>query len=63
VSRGAACMAARGEPSHVVAALGLDPVLARSAVRVSIGPSTTAAELAAFAAAYVREVGQSARAG
>ncbi len=56
VSTGAACMAARGEPSHVLLALGLPADLARSAVRVSAGPATTAAEIDAFAAAYVREV-------
>lgn len=62
VSPGSACMAARGEPSHVVAAVlaaqGLDPALARSALRVSIGPTTTAADLDAFVLAYARVVGQ-----
>lgn len=56
VSTGAACMAARGEPSHVIAALGIDRDLARSVIRVSIGPGTTEAEMDAFAAAYIREV-------
>ncbi|MDA3960605.1 MAG: aminotransferase class V-fold PLP-dependent enzyme [Planctomycetota bacterium] len=56
VSRGAACMARSGEPSHVIAALGLDPSVAGGVIRISIGPSTTPDELAAFAAAYVREV-------
>jgi cysteine desulfurase len=56
VSTGAACMAARGEPSHVVAALGLEPGLALSAVRVSIGPGTTPAELDGFADAYATTV-------
>ena len=56
VSTGAACMAARGEPSHVVAALGLDANLAKSAVRVSIGPTTTGDDLARFAAAYIAAV-------
>ncbi len=56
VSTGAACMAARGEPSHVIAALGVDRDLARSAIRVSIGPGTSADDLDRFAAAYVREV-------
>ena len=49
-------MAGRGEPSHVIAALGIDPVLARSVIRVSIGHRTTAAELTAFAAAYIADV-------
>jgi cysteine desulfurase len=56
VSTGAACMAARGEPSHVIAALGVDAALVRGAIRVSIGTATTADELDAFVAAYVREV-------
>ncbi len=53
VSRGAACMAGRGEASHVVRAMGIPPELARSALRVSIGVGTTAADLAGFAAAYL----------
>ena len=56
VSTGAACMAARGDPSHVIAALGLEPDVARSAIRVSIGPATTAGEIIDFAAAYVAAV-------
>lgn len=56
ISTGAACMAARGGPSHVIAALGLPDDLAGSAIRVSIGPTTTADELAAFADAYVAAV-------
>jgi cysteine desulfurase len=56
VSTGSACMAARGQPSHVVAAMGVPPDLARSAIRVSIGPGTTPAELEHFAAAYIRAV-------
>ena len=55
VSTGAACMAARGEPSHVVAALGVPRDLARSVIRVSIGPGTTAADLHAFTDAYLAE--------
>ena len=56
VSTGSACMAARGDPSHVIAALGLDPTLVRGVLRVSIGPSTTTADMDTFAATYVREV-------
>lgn len=55
-STGSACMAARGERSHVIAALGIPAELARGVIRVSIGHSTTAADLDTFAAAYVREV-------
>ena len=56
VSTGSACMAARGDPSHVIAALGLDPTLIRGVIRVSIGPSTSAADMDTFAATYIREV-------
>lgn len=56
VSTGSACMAARGEPSHVVRALGLGDDLARSLIRVSIGHTTTAGELDAFVSAYLRAV-------
>jgi cysteine desulfurase len=56
VSTGAACMAARGEPSHVIAALGIEPDVMRGVIRVSVGCQTTAAELDAFVVAYVREV-------
>lgn len=56
VSTGAACMAARGELSHVIAALGIDPALSRGVIRISIGHTTTDAQLDAFTAAYVREV-------
>lgn len=52
VSRGSACMAAKGGPTHVIAALGIDDDLARSVIRVSIGWTTTTEELAAFADAY-----------
>lgn len=56
VSTGAACMAARGEPSHVIAALGLQRTLARSVIRMSIGVRTTADEITRFVAGYVKEV-------
>lgn len=56
VSTGAACRAARGQPSHVVAALGLEPALARSALRVSLGWRTTTAEVDAAAAGYAAAV-------
>ena len=56
VSPGAACMAARGEPSHVIAALALPAGLAAGAIRISIGWSTTSADLQGFAQAYIQEV-------
>jgi cysteine desulfurase len=55
VSVGAACMAGRGEPSHVIAALGVEPEIARSVIRISIGWRTTPAELASVAEQYIAE--------
>jgi cysteine desulfurase len=49
-STGAACTSGSVQPSPVLLALGLSPAQARSAVRFSLGPSTTAAELAAVLA-------------
>ncbi len=56
VSTGSACMAARGEPSHVIAALGIDLDLAKSVLRISVGSTTTADNIDAFVAAYISEV-------
>jgi len=54
VSRGSACMAARKEPSHVIRALGLREDLAASVIRISIGHSTSATEMEAFAEQYLK---------
>jgi cysteine desulfurase len=48
VASGAACSAANPEPSHVLLAMGVEHGLARGAVRVSLGPETTNAEIAGF---------------
>jgi len=45
LSTGSACSSARPEPSHVLAALGLPPERARSAVRVGLGRGTSAEEV------------------
>jgi cysteine desulfurase len=41
VSSGAACSSGKVAPSHVLAAMGVDPDLSRGAIRVSLGYSTT----------------------
>jgi cysteine desulfurase len=41
VSSGAACSSGKVAPSHVLAAMGVDPGLSRGAIRVSLGYSTT----------------------
>ncbi len=48
VASGAACSSAHPEPSHVLLAMGVEPALARGAVRVSLGSETTTAEVAGF---------------
>jgi cysteine desulfurase len=48
VSSGSACSSGKVAPSHVLAAMGVAPDLARGAIRVSLGPSTTEAEIDRF---------------
>jgi len=45
VSPGAACHGDLIEPSHVLAAMGTDPSLARGAIRFSLGRETVEAEI------------------
>lgn len=52
VSAGAACSSGKVGPSHVLAAMGIAPGIARSAVRVSLGHATTDADIDAFVAAW-----------
>ena len=40
-SSGSACAAGSSEPSHVLAALGLPPALAHTALRLTLGRGTT----------------------
>jgi len=52
VSSGAACSSGKVQPSHVLAAMGVSPDLARGAVRVSLGPTTTESEINRFLEAW-----------
>jgi len=45
VSSGSACSSGKVQPSHVVEAMGFGPELARGAVRLSLGWSTTSADI------------------
>ena len=45
LSTGSACASGRAEPSHVLAALGLPPALARGAIRFGIGRGNTRQEI------------------
>ena len=47
ISTGAACSTGSPEPSHVLMALGLDPEIAATAVRISLGRFTTENEISA----------------
>ncbi|HLW75277.1 MAG TPA: cysteine desulfurase family protein [Gammaproteobacteria bacterium] len=51
VSSGSACHSGSGEPSHVLTAMGLEPAVAKGALRVSFGVGNTEADVAAAAAA------------
>ena len=52
VSSGAACSSGRVQPSHVLAAMGVSLSLTRGAVRVSLGWTTTAADIEKFLTAW-----------
>jgi len=52
VSAGAACSSGKVGASHVLTAMGIEPEIARSAIRVSLGPETNDHEIAAFLAAW-----------
>lgn len=45
VSSGSACASGSGEPSHVLLAMGVEPMLAKGAVRVSLGKDSQVAEV------------------
>ena len=48
VASGAACSSANPQPSHVLQAMGIEPGLARGAVRVSLGRTTSAGDVDGF---------------
>jgi cysteine desulfurase len=52
VSAGSACSSGSMKPSRVLAAMGIAPEIAASAIRVSFGASTGEAEIDAFLAAF-----------
>jgi cysteine desulfurase len=56
VSSGSACSSGRVQASHVLAAMGVEPALVRGAVRVSLGWSTTEAEIDALLTAWNKVV-------
>jgi cysteine desulfurase len=48
VSSGSACSSGKVQPSHVLAAMGVPEQLARAAIRISLGRTTTEAEITRF---------------
>jgi cysteine desulfurase len=56
VSSGSACSSGKVQASHVLAAMSVEPALARGAVRVSLGWSTTEAEIDALLTAWNKVV-------
>jgi cysteine desulfurase len=54
VSSGAACSSGKVQPSHVLAAMGVTPDLARGGIRVSLGWTTTESEIEAFLKAWIK---------
>ncbi len=52
ISAGSACSSGKVAASHVLTAMGFAPEVASSAIRVSIGASTTEQDIAAFLAAW-----------
>ena len=51
---GSACSSANPEPSHTLLAMGVEPELARGALRVSLGRDTRIADVDGFMAAFTR---------
>lgn len=54
VSAGSACSSGKVRSSAVLGAMGYGPEVAGSAIRVSLGPETTEAEVAAFCEAFLK---------
>lgn len=63
VSTGSACQAGVPEASHVLLAMGVPESEARGALRITLGPDSTAAEVDAFVAALPAAVAQARAAG
>ena len=54
VSTGSACSSGKVGPSHVLAAMGVDPAEAASAIRISLGWASTADDVDRFVDAWSR---------
>ena len=56
VSSGAACSSGATEPSHVLLAIGLTKLQARSSIRISLGRSNDESQVDAFVGALMESV-------
>jgi cysteine desulfurase len=56
VSSGSACSSGKVKPSHVLAAMGIPDEVLRGALRLSLGTTTTSAEVETFLEAFNRTV-------
>jgi cysteine desulfurase len=63
VSTGSACSAGVAQPSHVLLAMGTDPLLARSSLRFTLGHTSTADDIDALITALPSAVERARRAG
>jgi cysteine desulfurase len=63
VSTGSACNAGVAQPSHVLLAMGADPVAARSSLRFTLGHTSTPADIDSLVAALPAAVDRARRAG
>jgi cysteine desulfurase len=63
VSTGSACSSGKVGPSHVLAAMGVDPDEAASAIRVSLGWASTDADIDRFVAAWTELYSRTRRSG
>ena len=54
VSAGSACSSGKVQPSQVLAAMGVEPALARGAIRVSCGHGTTEADIDRCLSAWIK---------
>ncbi len=57
LSSGSACSSGKVQPSHVLAAMGVSPQLARGALRVSLGSKTSEAAVEQFLATWIMLAG------
>jgi cysteine desulfurase len=55
ISAGSACSSGKVRASNVIRAMGHDEDVASSAIRISLGPTTTEDEVCGFATAWLRQ--------